>query len=218
VDPSACCLLYLFADEVVNEVTFWGRLRGKGVAPPCGLVPVQLAPLEKMLLAWAFWSLHDQGLIDICKSADDSFYLEVRRRSSRRHTQGLEGQILTSCHSRPERILVVVRRWAPAKPVPFGTVVDIVKEEATSCGVSLDRSEPRSRKRNFRRYRAEPTFDNQHSALEARFLELLDSWRCSAADEDGLADAILRQCSGALVNVQPMQATGIAFDGPAGLT
>lgn len=219
--PSACCLLYLFADQVVEHSTILSHLDAQhGVRLPCGKTPVQLGPLERLVFAWAFWNLRERGLIELnylepvehddAKQADpdDRLPLDiaVKRVGDLAGGQGVEADVLRACGAEDELIGPVLRRWAGEHlPLPIYAVVRALHLEVASFGlVELKDQENGLDPFTDHRVAHFASEDCERiTGLEPRFAGLLAAWREFGEQRPQAATDLEEQCRLGLFDLRP---------------
>jgi len=220
-DLSVCCLLYLFANQVVSHSTILSHLDAQhGIRLPCQKTAVQLGSLERLVFAWAFWHLRECGLIELGylesvggEEADDAGSddkspgdIVVRRVGDVTGARGFEVEVLNACGEQDELIGPVLRRWAGQHiPLPLYAVVRGLHMEAASRGL-VHLKEPDDRGDPFTDHRL-AHFASEDceriAALEPTFAELLSRWRVFETQRPQAAADLEEQCRLGLYHLRP---------------
>jgi hypothetical protein len=205
--PSAPCLLYLFADEVVPHSTVWSQVNEQySVKLPCHRKHVQLGPLERLMFTWAFWHLHSNELIELGHLDDeeeDEGTIGVCRTQYSDGAYGFEADLLAVCQSEPDPIKTVIRRWARGHVLlPIFAVVGAVQAEAASCGLLELKGHDVDPLAADRQLHLEAE-DCQHIAdLQPLFQDLLDEWTTFTTDKPDWAFDLEEQCRRGLLDLR----------------
>jgi hypothetical protein len=135
--PSVPVIFYLFADRIVPK----HPMLVEGTSIPCTEVRVQKGALAVRLLSSAFWSLRQQGVIEIEVAESPPARRMLRRADvgvsllKRAERPGLEGTVLASLEDR-ETVHDVICRWSELGSTdPWHDVIAEVVSEAVANGL-----------------------------------------------------------------------------------
>jgi hypothetical protein len=200
--PSVPVIFYLFADRIVPK----HPMLVEGTSIPCTEVRVQKGALAVRLLSSAFWSLRQQGVIEI-EVAESSPARRMLRRPDvgvfllkRAERPGLEGTVLASLEDR-ETVHDVICRWSELGSTdPWHDVIAEVVSEAVANGLirEVEASGGVLTKLLGDSVGLEPVC-GRIAALEGRFQELDSSWLEFQGREKALHDGLTGQCKRSLV-------------------
>jgi hypothetical protein len=200
--PSVPAIFYLFADRIVPK----HAPLVDGTSVPCTEVRVQKGALAVRLLSSAFWSLRQQGVIEIEVAESRPSRRMVRRPElrvaplKRVERPGLEGAVLAGLEDR-ETVHDVICRWSEAGSTdPWHDVLAEVVREAVANGLILE-VEPAGgvlTKLLGDSVGLEPVCD-RIAELEPRFQRVNSSWLEFQGREKALHDGLTGQCKKSLV-------------------
>jgi hypothetical protein len=202
VTPSVPVILYLFADRIVPK----HPMLVEGTSIPCTDVRVQKGALAVRLLASAFWSLRQQGVIDMELGENRPARRMLRRPAirvsplERVERPGLEGAVLESVGKR-ETVHDVICRWSEVGSTdPWHDVIAEVVTEAVANGLirEVEAAGGVLTKLLGDTVGLEPVCD-RIAALEPRFQQVDSSWLEFRAREKALHDGLTGQCKRSLV-------------------
>jgi hypothetical protein len=195
-------IFYLFGDRIVPK----HPLLVEGTSIPCTEVKVQKGSLAVRLLSSAFWSLRQQGVIQIEVAENRPASRMLRRPDvrvsplKRVERPGLEGTVLASLEDR-ETVHDVICRWSERGSTdPWHDVIAEVVREAVANRL-IREVEPAGgvlTKLLGDSVGLEPICD-RIAALEGRFQELNSSWVEFQGREKALHDGLTGQCKRSLV-------------------
>ena len=200
--PSAPLIFYLFADRIVPK----HPMLVEGTSIPCTEVRVQKGALAVRLLASAFWSLRQQGVVEIEVAESPQARTMLRRPHvriapvERVERPGLEGAVLASLEGR-ETVHDVICRWAEVGSTdPWHDVIAEVVREAVANGLirEVEAAGGVLTKLLGDSVGLEPACD-RIAALESRFQQLDSSWVEFQRREKVLHDGLAGQCKSSLV-------------------
>jgi hypothetical protein len=198
----AACLLFLFADDAASRPRQgWTRHFFAGeqtVRTPCSGKLVTLASLEQQLLAWTVWELREVGAVDLTRDVGakrgdrrDGLDISMRVSMSKAVDGILASGLFAACDNDPLAVSLVIIAWGKTQGVnlreliylPLTGLVDVVSDETRSrLGVDPSGGEWRW-----------PC--DTIALLRTRFDDVRTKWSRFAADESGLAAALLRSCN-----------------------
>jgi hypothetical protein len=200
--PSVPVIFYLFADRIVPK----HAPLVEGTSVPCTEVRVQKGALAVRLLSSAFWSLRQQGVIEIEVAESRPARRMLRRpdlRASplrRVERPGLEGAVLAALKDR-EMVHDVICRWSEVGSTdPWHDVLAEVVREAVANGL-IREVEPAGgvlTKLLGDSVGLEPVC-RRIAGLEPRFQQLNSSWLEFQGREKALHDGLTGQCKKSLV-------------------
>jgi hypothetical protein len=200
--PSVPVIFYLFADRIVPK----HPMLVEGTSIPCTEVRVQKGALAVRLLSSAFWSLRQQGVIQIEVAESRAARRMLRRPDvrvaplKRAERPGLEGTVLASLEDR-ETVHDVVCRWSELGSTdPWHDVIAEVVREAVASGLirEVEAAGGVLTKLLGDSVGLEPDCD-RITALEPRFRQLDSSWVEFQGREKALHDGLTGQCKRSLV-------------------
>jgi hypothetical protein len=207
-EPSPSCLLYLFADVVVDRSTWLGFvLKGQPrVGVPGTRARVQLGALERMLMAWAFWNLDRQDLLTLIRpQAPDKHQkdrlVHLNRGQGDQAVGGLESELLACWTNEGDDVALIIQRWAGdrGRPLPLDAVVAVARDEAADFGL-WDKVESVSGSSRTRiRLRRPPRADRlQLEMLGPAFSAALTGWETFEENDPALAGQLVNNCASGL--------------------
>jgi hypothetical protein len=200
--PSVPVIFYLFADRIVPK----HPMLVEGTSIPCTEVRVQKGALAVRLLSSVFWSLRQQGVIEIEVAESPPARRMLRRPDvrvsplKRAERQGLEGTVLASLEER-ETVHDVICRWSELGSTdPWHDVIAEVVSEAVANGLirEVEGSGGVLTKLLGDSVGLEPVC-GRIAALEGRFQQLDSSWLEFQGREKALHDGLTGQCKRSLV-------------------
>ena len=199
--PSVPVIFYLFADRIVPK----HPKLVEGTSIPCTEARVQTGALAVRLLASAFWSLRQQGVIEIEVAESRPARRMLRRPDvrvsplKRAERPGLEGTVLASLEDR-ETVHDVICRWSELGSTdPWHDVVAEVVGEAVANGLirEVEGTGGVLTKLLGDSVGLEPVC-GRIAALEGRFQQLDSSWLEFRGREKALHDGLTGQCKRSL--------------------
>ena len=140
--PSVSTLLYLFADRIVPRDTAWTT----GVEVPCAGVKVQRRPLAALMFAAAFFSLRQQGLVELSLGTRRALFVPNQAVNvtgvAGAERPALEGAVLAHLTATTEdHVYEIIRRWFRTSAAdPWHSVIEQGVQEAAALEylVSVD--------------------------------------------------------------------------------
>jgi hypothetical protein len=199
--PSVPVIVYLYADRFVTK----HPVLIEGISIPCSKVRVQRGELAVRLLSSAFWSLRQQGLIQMelaeSRSARRIFRRpEVRLVPLKRvERPGLEGAVIANLEDK-DTAHDVICRWSDLGSMdPWHDVIAEVVKEAVAIGLirEVEVAGGMLTKLLGDSMGLEPDCD-RIAAFRNRFEELASSWREFQGREKPLHDGLTAQCKRSL--------------------
>jgi hypothetical protein len=200
--PSVPVIFYLFADRIVPR----HPLLVEGTPVPCTEVRVQKGALAVRLLSSAFWSLRQQGVIEIAIAESRPARRMLRRPDvrvsplKRAERPGLEGAVIASLEDR-ETVHDVICHWSELGSTdPWHDVIAEVVKEAVGNGLirEVEAAGGVLTKLLGDSVGLEPVC-GRIAALEGRFQQLDSSWLEFQGREKALHDGLIGQCKRSLV-------------------
>ena len=111
------------------------------VGVPGTRVRVQLGPLERTLMAWAFWNLERLDLLTLTRPQapekhQKQHLLHVYRGQGDHAVSGLEAELLDCWTNEGDDVALIIERWAGrGRPLPLDAVVAVARDEAADFGL-----------------------------------------------------------------------------------
>ena len=220
---SACSLLYLFADRVLDPLTDKWRRLALGVPVPSADTQVDMFSWARLLLASAFWGLRTRGLIDlevVAASTDsrDGFWRRLRRRGRRTDDvmlhvvgeaplAGLEEAVMTNLEVGDTiSVSTQIGRWlgTPCTDAVF-RVIEAASDEGAALGFCAPVEGSNSSYARWLDCSAHTCFESARdriAALEPDLDETVAQWNAFAAGEPALCCGLLRTCFDAVRGCQ----------------
>lgn len=201
-------LMYLFADRFFPPKGW----RHVGVQVPCkDDVEVRLEPLAGAMVAAAFWSLRDAGLVHLELSKRKRMLVMPTTRVAARLTAdpgqrpGLEGVLVDQLREgRDDHAHALVRNWFDGDVEdPHSDVIAVETEAAIELGlihlleVDAGRGKIAAKVFGSTVQKTEPQC-HLIAGLEAEAMAVHDRWQRFAAAEQPLHAALVDQCESAL--------------------
>jgi hypothetical protein len=199
-------LIYLFADRVVETIAP-ARWFLKGTRVPCKDVEVRTDRLACLLLASAFWTLREQGLIQLAVITKkrwifDTVQVEVVPLNQAARS-GLEQLLVDSITREGDSVAGVIRRaFAESVTDPWTDVVKEAVRDAIASGYVEDvgarsdvyNSGPAQGQRELRPKCGEI------ANLESQFEGFAALWERFRSSEPALYEQLLRNCENAVLS------------------
>jgi len=187
------------------------------VGVPGTRVRVQLGPLERTLMAWAFWNLERLDLLTLTRPQapekhQKQHLLHVYRGQGDHAVSGLEAELLDCWTNEGDDVALIIERWAGrGRPLPLDAVVAVARDEAADFGLWDKDDSVGGNSRAGARLRRPPRADRlQLDILGPAFSAALAGWETFEKNEPVVAAQLVNSC---LYGLDALRARGQASYG-----